>query len=112
MLSSLAKYYKFAKSKHVEAKKQLFVRGIYWGSPRPLLHPALIGGWREAGTEAARKAEREAGGEAGGRVEREAGREAGGEAGVETGREAGGSRLEERLRETLCETELCKIELC
>ena len=37
--------------------------------PTPLLHPALIGGWREAGTEAGREAEREAGREAGGRAE-------------------------------------------
>ena len=43
--------------------------------PRQSLHPALIGGWREAGGEAGREAEREAGEEAGGRVEREAGRE-------------------------------------
>ena len=41
------------------------------GVPRQRLHPALIGGWREAGGEA----EREAG--------REAEREAGGEAGLE-----------------------------
>ena len=49
--------------------------------PALALHPALIGGWREAGGEAGREAEREAGGEAGGRLEREAGRGAGGEAG-------------------------------
>ena len=32
--------------------------------PNLRLHLALIGGWREAGTEAGREAEREAGGEA------------------------------------------------
>ena len=35
MLSSLAKYDKFAKLKHVDSKKQLFVRGVYSGSPGP-----------------------------------------------------------------------------
>ena len=50
--------------------------------PRQRLHPALIGGWREAGGEAGREAEREA--------EREAGREA--ERGL-------GERLGERLEE-------------
>ena len=53
--------------------------------PALRLHPAPIGGWREAGGEAGR--------EAGRRAEREAGREAEGEAGREAGREAGGSRL-------------------
>ena len=33
MLSSLAKYDKFAKLKHVDSKKQLFARGVYSGSP-------------------------------------------------------------------------------
>ena len=47
--------------------------------PALALHPALIGGWREAGGEAGRETEMELGEEAGGRVEREAGREAGGE---------------------------------
>ena len=47
--------------------------------PTHALHPAPIGGWREAAGEAAREAERETRGEAGGRLEREAGREAGGE---------------------------------
>ncbi len=45
------------------------------GVPGPLLHPALIGGWREAGTEAGRKD------------------------GGEARREAGGGRLGERLGE-------------
>ena len=58
------------------------------GVPALRLHPAQIGGWREAGGEAGREAGREA--------EREAGREAEREA----GREAGGSRLEERLGES------------
>ena len=44
------------------------------GVPKHLLHPALIGGCREAAGEAGREAEREAGEEAGGRVEGEAGR--------------------------------------
>ena len=34
-LNSLAKYDKFAKLKHVDSKKQLFVRGVYSGSPGP-----------------------------------------------------------------------------
>ena len=33
MLSSLAKYNKLAKLKHVDSKKQLFARGVYTGSP-------------------------------------------------------------------------------
>ena len=33
MLSSLAKYDKLANLKHVDSKKQLFVRGVYCGSP-------------------------------------------------------------------------------
>ena len=36
--------------------------------PRQRLHPALIGGWREAGGEAGREAGREAEREAGGRL--------------------------------------------
>ena len=36
--------------------------------PRHALHPALIGGWREAGGEAGREAGREAEREAGGRL--------------------------------------------
>ena len=59
--------------------------------PTLRLHPAPIGGLREAGGEAGREAGREAvgeaEGEAGGEAEREAGREAGGEAGA--GMEAG-----------------------
>ena len=98
MLSSLAKYDKFAKLKHVDSKKQLFVRGIYWASPEapPTSSPLREG--REAGTEAGREAERESGGEAG----------------VESGREADGSRLckIELCKTELCKTELCKTELC
>jgi hypothetical protein len=90
-LNSLAKYAKFAKLKHVDSKKQLFVRGVYWGSPGPAptscpnrrLERGRGRAWKEAGREAVGEAEGEAGGEA----EREAGREAGGEAGA--GMEAG-----------------------
>jgi hypothetical protein len=91
-LSSLAKYDRFAKLKHVDSKKQLFVRGVYWASPGPpptscpnrRLERGRGRGWKEAGREAGR----EAWGEAGGEAEREAGREAGEEAGagMEVGR--------------------------
>ena len=59
--------------------------------PKPLLHPALIGGWREAGGEAGREAEEEAGGGLRGRL---------------------GERLGERLRQRGCEIELCRNGLC
>ena len=62
------------------------------GVPSLRLHPAPIGGCREAAGEAGREAGREA--------EREAGREAEGEAGREAGGEARGSNLEERLGES------------
>ena len=47
--------------RHVESKKQLFVRGIYCASPEapPTSSPLREG--REAGTEAGREAEKEAG---------------------------------------------------
>ena len=83
--------------------------------PSHWLHPALIGGWREAGGEAGREAgrevEKEAGREAGGEAERKARREAGGEAGA--GMQAGKTyfvRLSSRRQ--LCQTELPKTELC
>ena len=59
--------------------------------PNLRLHPALIGGWREAGGEAGREAEEEAGGGLRGRL---------------------GERLGERLRQRGCEIELCKNGLC
>ena len=75
------------------------------------LHPAPIGGLREAGGEAGREAGRE--------VEKEAGREAGGEAERKASREAGagmqaGKTYFVRLssRRQLCQTELPKTELC
>ena len=51
--------------RHVESKKQLFVRGIYCASPGPPPTSSPLREGREAGREAAREAEREAGGEAG-----------------------------------------------
>ena len=47
--------------RHVGSKKQLFVRGIYSGSPEPPPTSSPLREGREAGTEAGREAEREAG---------------------------------------------------